>query len=245
MVEETTSIALARIQEIERRDDQQILAALGGELIEEYIYSFRDGRGHRQVGLSWAGVREMAQMRGNIGIDDNPDISEADDHFRVVVKATDYLRNVSVLAGCHQPKKMRVKVLDNQGKETGEYALVDDDFAFQKALSKAQRNAIKNLMPETVIKKLMDELLGKQRPKGKQTEGRKEEPEQTKSPVPPKAIGRDPQELTGVQELFYACWEDFGMQPSQVLKELGISDLKDIADFPDAYLQIMAVREPK
>ena len=158
MSDETTALVLARIQEIDRKDENQILAELAGELIEEYVYEFRDSRNRLQSGLSWVGTCELARLQGNIQIDSTPEISESDDDFRVVVRGTDLLRNVSILGGCHQPKKMRMK-------QDSEYIFVDDPYAFQKAISKAQRNVIKALTPTTVVKAIMTQLLNQQKGK--------------------------------------------------------------------------------
>lgn len=56
---------------------------------------------------------------------------------------------------------------------------------------------------------------------------------------------RDPQTLTDITALFKACNEDFGMQPADVLKELGYSSQTDISEKPaEAYLKVRAVRSP-
>ena len=129
--------ALARIQEMDRRDEEQIISLLAGDLVHEYVYEFRDGAGRTQRGLSWAGIREYSQYRGNFRIE-KPEVEDLGDAFRVMVQATDLDRNVTLWAGTHQPKSIRLR--DGKG-------VIADDFAYEIAISKAQRNVIKNLMP--------------------------------------------------------------------------------------------------
>lgn len=148
MTQESTALAIARVEEIDRKDDDQIIAHMSGELVDEYVYSFQMGNTTVR-GLSWAGIREMAQERGNIHLE-KPDVQETDDYIRVMVKATDLERNVSVWGGTHQPKMMKLR--DGGSRP--------DDFAFEKAVSKGQRNAIKNLMPVTVVRDVINRLTG-------------------------------------------------------------------------------------
>lgn len=59
----------------------------------------------------------------------------------------------------------------------------------------------------------------------------------------PSASGEIPMKTLG--DFFSACHKQWGMTKSQVLKELGISDQKQIGHLPTAYLQIKAIKEPK
>ena len=62
------------------------------------------------------------------------------------------------------------------------------------------------------------------------------------SDVQPKTK-RDPETIRSVNELFRACHDDFGMQPRDVLKELGVSSQGDISELPsECYRIITAVR---
>lgn len=77
--------------------------------------------------------------------------------------------------------------------------------------------------------------------RGKEPEGT-EESEQPTKPRGEKPK-RDPDTIKTINELYKACNEDWGMQPKDVLKELGISSQNDIADAPaNCYRQIAAVR---
>lgn len=178
-----------QLQEIDRRDDEQIIAAMTGEIITEYVYSFKDGAGRLQTGLSWAGTREMAQHRGNIGVEEAPIVEEREDHYRIMARATDYLRNVTLWGGCHQPKRMKIYERDNEGNilvdENGErkFYYEDDPFAEAKGIAKAQRNAIKNIMPVTVVKAMITRFLELQK-KGKTPEApAKKAPSTTRIPA--------------------------------------------------------------
>jgi len=69
--------------------------------------------------------------------------------------------------------------------------------------------------------------------------------EESEQPTKPRAEKpkRDPDTIKTINELYKACNEDWGMQPKDVLKELGISSQNDIADTPaNCYRQIAAVR---
>lgn len=142
-------------QEIERRDEQQILDYLMGGVVDEYVYSFPAKTGGTTVGLSWAGTREMAQLRGNIRVSEEPNISDCGDYWRGMALAEDIERNVALWGGCHQPKLMKVHVYDKEGNDTGEIQEVPDPFAFEKCVAKTQRNALKAIMPVTAITKFI------------------------------------------------------------------------------------------
>lgn len=229
MADTITAMILHRIQEIERRDDNQILASLAGEAIKEYAYRFNDSKGRLITGLSWTGIKEIAAQRGNIIVQD-ADISESDDYIRVVIKATDLNRNVSVFGGCHQPKKMRVNV------GQGQYEFVPDEFYFQKALSKAQRNAIKSLLPTTLLTKMLQAYLGKKplpREKGKA------QPQATS----PAHEVKD-EELKTYNDVMRICFELYKLQPADVLRELGVGSQMDLTITPlEAFQTIRALYE--
>ena len=137
------------IREIERKDEEQIIALMGGANVTEYVYRFTDTKGRQIQGISFAGTREMAALRGNIRIG-KPEVEERDDHWRVMTPATDILRNLTVWGGVHVPKQMKLR----DGR------FIPDDHAFEKAISKSQRNAIKNLLPVYAVNELLRRLTG-------------------------------------------------------------------------------------
>lgn len=157
-MDEIYAAVLENIREIDRRDENQILAELAGEAVSEFIYKTEvwdyvtDDSGKRRkqkvtkVKLSWVGTREAARSRGNILISD-PQITDLEDALRITVKATDLSNNFSVFGGCHQPKKMKINDY-SEGVEgpTGSH-LEEDPYCFQKGLSKAQRNALGACIP--------------------------------------------------------------------------------------------------
>ena len=220
--------ALARIQEMDRRDEEQIISLLAGDLVHEYVYEFRDGAGRTQRGLSWAGIREYSQYRGNFRIE-KPEVEDLGDAFRVMVQATDLDRNVTLWAGTHQPKSIRRK----------DGGVVQDDFAYEKAISKAQRNVIKNLMPMTVVAKVIDQMTGGQslnRPPGN---GR-----------PAKAVRAPeskPESFEGVPknvgELLTWSNRKYELVRADVLKILGIDDPVLISDLADAWARVQERQE--
>lgn len=73
-------------------------------------------------------------------------------------------------------------------------------------------------------------------PKGEEVQ--KGETKQTAS-----AGQRDPTAITTCQELFFACFTDFKMQPADVIREAGYSHAEDITNFPQTYLQIKDIKK--
>jgi len=134
---------------MERRDEGQIEKAIMGEYLDEFVYDFVTKEGRRVTGLSWVGVKETAARMGHIRCDEKPEIRDQGDSWLVIVKAEDRLRDSSRWGISTQPKKMHLK----------NGSLVDDGFAIQKAMSKAQRNAIRQLIPERWIQQLIDRFL--------------------------------------------------------------------------------------
>ncbi len=162
-MDELTAGMVAQIHEIEQKDENQVMAELAGETVEEYVYEtqvwdWRKKQKVRKVNLSWVGTREVARNRGNI-ILDPPDITETEDSWRIVVRATDLLRNFTVFGGCHQLKQMKVNDIDrDSGEITGSH-LEPDDYSFQKGLSKCQRNALKLCIPGEYAARMIDRFL--------------------------------------------------------------------------------------
>jgi hypothetical protein len=68
--------------------------------------------------------------------------------------------------------------------------------------------------------------------------------EQAFTPPEPEAKQkRDPETIRTINELYKVCHEDWGMQPNQVLKQLGVSSQSDLSETPaNLYRQIAAVR---
>jgi len=133
---------------LDKRDEEQILAEIKGNIITEMFYSFpMDGR--TVTGVSWVGTKEIARQYGNISMDFIK-VEETPDSYIAIVKATDTKRGTSLLGTAMQPKLMQTR----KGP-------VEDRFAYTKAVSKAQRNGIRAIIPERYLLE-MYELFTKQ-----------------------------------------------------------------------------------
>lgn len=124
---------------MERMDEDQIVAELQGEALKEMVYKAKDGK----VVLSWAGIKQLAYQQGGIEIN-MVEMKEDDQKFTIIVKATDSIKKSSMLGVSTQEKTAFGK---------------PDQFALQKAMSKAQRNAIRGLLPEILVQKSIETFL--------------------------------------------------------------------------------------
>ncbi len=235
-MDEITSLMWQQIKEIEARDESQILAELAGETINEYVYEVKqwDSRNKkelRKIKLSWAGVKEVARLRGNIVLSE-PMITDTDDALRIVIKATDLTRNFTVFGGCHQPKKMKVNDYDkDSGEITGSH-LEDDPFYFTKGLSKCQRNALNLCIPGDFAAKCIDRWLHSSGKPALQPSERKRITEKAPSRPTPKA----PEEWDNVKKedvkdflaLEKLIWDLAKIQPTDIYKELGFARKTDV-----------------
>jgi hypothetical protein len=129
-------------------EDRQIIASMQGAAIEKYIYKFRqDGR--EVVGLTIHGVNDASNQRGGIDIVDVK-VNETPTHFQTLVRVRDTVRNVEKVGACAEAKM-------KSNKKGEKYA---DDFAFVKSVQKAQRNALKQLLPVALIEEVIKYYLG-------------------------------------------------------------------------------------
>jgi hypothetical protein len=135
---------------MDRRDEEQIMAELDGipkPVLEEMVYSFLSG-GKKVTGLSFIGVKTLSIEAGHIGIIDLK-IQDTPDSYRAMALAKDYNRNVTFFGVAEQAKNMEMK----NGNR------IPDPFALQKAASKAQRNAIFNLLPRKLVAEFIAKCL--------------------------------------------------------------------------------------
>lgn len=223
MTTEVTNIMLNQIKEIDARDESQILAELAGESVEEFVYEITDKKTKKRiVKLSWIGTREMARNRGNITLTD-PIVEDVDGAVRIVVRATDLTRNFSVFGGCHQPKKQKVKLYDDEGKVAG-FQEQDDDHYFTKGLSKAQRNALQSVIPANFMAKMINQfLLMSGREPLKQLPQPKAQPPRVSKNLPELTEKDIPDFLTLEKEIY----NRYHIQPAQVYKNLGYNSRLD------------------
>lgn len=240
MESEVTSLMLSRIKEIEDRDEQQILQELAGETLQEYVYETTDRKGRKIYKLTWAGTREASRARGNIELSE-PIIEDHDGFIRIVVKGTDLSNNFSVFGGCHQPKKQKVKIFDERGKEMGSQEQ-DDPYYFPKALSKAQRNVYQALIPATYYAKALNQLLISQGLSPlKQIPKLKAEP---KPKLQAGALEVSEESIKTLHDLESVVYNRYHIQPAQLYRELGYPSRADVNESPwQCFLKIKALME--
>ena len=138
-------------QALERRDENQILAEMRGEFLEELVYSI-DIQGRRVTNLSYAGVKEATRRRGNLEILE-VHTEETEEEIRALVKVRDHNNRIDVLGASSAEKKK--------------------PFSYTLAVNKAERNAFAKLIPAKWYAVLIDEYL--QRKQIRSTPGRREE----------------------------------------------------------------------
>lgn len=119
---------------MEARDEQQILEEIKGSIITEMFYSFKIGD-KEVTGVSWVGTKEIARRYGSIRMD-FIDLRDMGDDYMAVVRATDTRSDTGMLGTSLQSKEANGK---------------PDRFASTKAISKAQRNAIRAVIPEKYL----------------------------------------------------------------------------------------------
>ena len=102
---ETTDavVVIESADQIDLRDDQEIVQMMTGQAIDAYVYSFRQG-GKIVEGLTLAGVNEAANRRGGIQVEE-AQYEDRENSWIAVVKATDTLTGNSRYGACEQPKK--------------------------------------------------------------------------------------------------------------------------------------------
>ena len=147
MAEDTKNelVPVADYEVLDQVDDQAIVEMMTGQSIQDYVYSFKQG-GKTVEGLTLAGINEAANRRGGIQVDD-VQYEEREHSWLATAKATDTVTGSSRYGAYEQPKRMGNR---------------DDPHAFTKAIHKAQRNAVKQLLPVTVIKDVLNFYLHRQ-----------------------------------------------------------------------------------
>jgi len=239
-MDEITSIVLQQIRDIDERDESQVLAELAGETIEDFIYEITDKKTKkRTVKLSWIGTREVGRAKGNIALSD-PIIEDTDGYVRIVVKATDLARNFSVFGGCHQMKKQKVKIYNDDREFVG-YQEEDDPHYFAKALSKAQRNVIQSIIPAPFVARMIDRFLLKS---GRQPLKQLPKPRDEKPRIAKELPEVRPEDLPGLHSLELMCYNRYHIQPAQIYKDLGYSGKADCTETPwECFLKIRDIYE--
>ncbi len=129
----------AEYEVVDQVDDQAIIELMTGQTIQDYVYSFKQG-GRTVEGLTLAGINEAANRRGGIQIEEVK-YEERDHSWIATAKAVDTITGSSRYGAYEQPKMAGSR---------------QDPFAFTKAIHKAQRNAIKQLIPVPVIREVLN-----------------------------------------------------------------------------------------
>ncbi|RKU27610.1 hypothetical protein C6499_11400 [Candidatus Poribacteria bacterium] len=129
----------AEYEVVDQVDDQAIIELMTGQTIQDYVYSFKQG-GRTVEGLTLAGINEAANRRGGIQVEEI-EYEELENSWIATAKAVDTITGSSRYGAYEQPKM-------SGGRS--------DPFAFTKAIHKAQRNAIKQLIPVPVIREVLN-----------------------------------------------------------------------------------------
>ena len=143
----------AEYEVVDQVDDQAIIELMTGQTIQDYVYSFKQG-GRTVEGLTLAGINEAANRRGGIQVEDVK-YEERDHSWLAIAKATDTITGSSRYGAYEQAKMMGNR---------------PDPFAFTKAIHKAQRNAVKQLLPVAVIREVLNFYLHRKVGSGNNTQ---------------------------------------------------------------------------
>ena len=143
----------AEYEVVDQVDDQAIIELMTGQTIQDYVYSFKQG-GRTVEGLTLAGINEAANRRGGIQIEEI-DYEEREHSWIATAKAVDTITGSSRYGAYEQLKMAGSR---------------PDPFAFTKAIHKAQRNAIKQLIPVPVIREVLNFYLHRKAGSGNATQ---------------------------------------------------------------------------
>ena len=147
--------------ELDRRDQQQIVMAAMGEVVDELFY---DVKGRKA--LSWEGINTVAYLMGDIEMDDwvkweRVEMFGDRVYWSATVRARNTRFGLSSLGTAEDPELMAIYDRDERNQKIpdpdrpGDFKehLEPDEFCRRKALSKAQRNAKRAVMPTAVLGK--------------------------------------------------------------------------------------------
>jgi len=151
--------------EMDRKDQQQIVAAATGEVIEELVYKVKG-----KTAISWMGINHISFFMGDIEIDEGVTweriVMFGDRvYWAATVRARNLKYNLSSLGTAEAPELAETHALDDKKSwaknEDGSWKmdLRPDQHCRRKALSMAQRNAKRAVIPAAVLKKWLDYFL--------------------------------------------------------------------------------------
>lgn len=147
--------------EMEKRDEDQILKEMRGELIEEFVYSIQL-RGEQVTNLSYAGVKEAMRRRGNLQILDVR-TEETEEEIRALIRVRDLDNRIDVVGASSAER--------------------DKPFAYTLAVNKAERNAFAKLIPAKWYATLIQDWLQKHRPGAKPSATQPAQPWKPEVPI--------------------------------------------------------------
>lgn len=143
------------VQAIERYDDDSIVRAMtSGVAAEEYIYRYTisTATGPKEIiGISTEGSNQLANMIGNLEVlnDARIDKDSDPDYIYAMLRVKNLERNTTLLGVGRQCKFV-------QGKNNVPMRDRNDEHAFVKAISKAQRNGVLHHASEEVVIKIVN-----------------------------------------------------------------------------------------
>lgn len=159
---------------IDSHDEALIMHEIQGTALDTMLYSFRSG-GKTVTDLSYAGVAECVRRMNAMGqyrikvdphaVDEAEVEINGQPYIRVRVYAIDEATGFGQHGVSQQPKRMKLKpdtakAYKARGVPVGDDDCIDDEYAYTKAWSKAQRNALKAHVPFNIREELKATLLG-------------------------------------------------------------------------------------
>lgn len=131
-------------QAMDKRDDELIVSFLEGQYSDEYVYEYEDKKHNIIRGLSIIGINEACREYEGIQCPiEKLRVVDTETNVTMTIEAVDVKTKSSALGACVQDKKPYG------------YSF-PDPFYYQKCLSKAQRNAKRQVLPQELIKKWID-----------------------------------------------------------------------------------------
>lgn len=134
----------------EKKDEEQIISEMQNHIAQSWVYEI-EVRGKKVTSLSYAGVKEAVRRRGNFRFQPcsccgkTVHVDQDDKEYRVQVTVHDENRNVMFLGAGQAYKNL--------------------PFAWVLAVNKAERNALRKMLPEKQIALLIEQYLRKDPPK--------------------------------------------------------------------------------
>ena len=145
----------------ELADDQMIESEMAGEVLPFFIYEFKQG-GKSVTGLTVKGVSEAVRRlnrdkKSGYNIRINPKYLKIEHNLE---QEDEKGVQVSVFAENLVDGNSAWGIKFEAYQKTGRNGKYKNEFAVEKALSKAERNAKRKLMPEVAVLKIIEKLIG-------------------------------------------------------------------------------------